>query len=444
MRSVGRIVVLGIVIGCVLTVFDARPASAQFGKLKDKVKKKVEDKAEKETDKAIDDAVDEGFDQAGDVVTGSGDSDGESGAESKSGSSGSSTGADESSSRSASAESDGDAIAEGGTTAAMRPGEGAWANYDFVPGDQVIYMEDFSTTPVGDFPRRIEFIEGNMEVVEWQGAHWLRINEDAKFEVPLPANLPDKFTVEADIYMPPAFTLYMLEGSTAPKRRWAETYTVRLRTGNYQELRGGVGVGSGKWLTSEDFGKTTGIVDFRAMFSGSYLKAYVNETRTANIPNADFARADRIQFMIDKHGSRGDEGVLIGHIRVAEGGKKFLYDELEANGRVATQGIYFDINSDRIRPESTPTLKEMGKMLTDHPELRLMIEGHTDSQGDEAYNLELSQKRAAAVKNYLCNEYGIAPDRLETSGLGEGQPVDSNDTPEGRQNNRRVELVKLN
>ncbi len=132
---------------------------------------------------------------------------------------------------------------------------------------------------------------------------------------------------------------------------------------------------------------------------------------------------------------------MIGPIRVAAGGLD-LYDALARDGRVSTQGILFAVDSDEIRPESTPTLKEIGAMLTDHADLRLAIEGHTDSDGDEAYNLDLSRRRAAAVKAFIVSTYGVDASRLETEGYGEGKPVADNGTPEGKQQNRRVELVR--
>ena len=128
-------------------------------------------------------------------------------------------------------------------------------------------------------------------------------------------------------------------------------------------------------------------------------------------------------------------------IRIASGGLD-LYSALEREGRVALDGIYFDTDSDALRAESHAALEEVGAMLREHMDLSLSIEGHTDSQGDDAYNLSLSDRRAAAVRNYIVTEFGIDPSRLQSRGLGETQPVASNDTPEGRQQNRRVELVR--
>jgi OmpA-OmpF porin, OOP family len=134
--------------------------------------------------------------------------------------------------------------------------------------------------------------------------------------------------------------------------------------------------------------------------------------------------------------------VMLGNFRIAAGGRT-LYDALSADGRVATQGILFDTGSDRIRPESTPTLQEIGRMLQQHGDLRLRIEGHTDSVGGAEINQALSERRATSVRRHLVERFSVDERRLEAAGLGQAQPVDSNDTPEGRQNNRRVELVRL-
>jgi OmpA-OmpF porin, OOP family len=96
-----------------------------------------------------------------------------------------------------------------------------------------------------------------------------------------------------------------------------------------------------------------------------------------------------------------------------------------------------------IRPESAPTLKEIGDMLREHPQLHLRIEGHTDDVGQAAANQTLSERRAAAVWQHLMQHYGIDASRLESRGLGQSRPATVNDTPEGRQQNRRVELVRL-
>jgi OmpA-OmpF porin, OOP family len=97
-----------------------------------------------------------------------------------------------------------------------------------------------------------------------------------------------------------------------------------------------------------------------------------------------------------------------------------------------------------LRPESTPTLKEIADMLAAPPDLKLTIEGHTDNVGAAAANQTLSEKRAAAVKAYLVGTAHVDASRLASKGFGATKPVGPNTTAEGRQNNRRVELVKTN
>jgi outer membrane protein OmpA-like peptidoglycan-associated protein len=88
-------------------------------------------------------------------------------------------------------------------------------------------------------------------------------------------------------------------------------------------------------------------------------------------------------------------------------------------------------------------LKEIATVLKENPEVKIKIIGHTDSDGKPEMNLELSKKRAISVKNALVKEFGIDEKRMETDGKGQTEPVDSNDTPAGKANNRRVEFVKL-
>lgn len=112
------------------------------------------------------------------------------------------------------------------------------------------------------------------------------------------------------------------------------------------------------------------------------------------------------------------------------------------DGRADVYELYFEFGSARIRDLSEPTLQEIAAVLTRHPDWRLDIEGHTDSVAPDDYNLDLSQRRAAAVKAALTGRYGIDQPRLSTVGFGESRPKDRNDTLEGRARNRRVELVR--
>jgi outer membrane protein OmpA-like peptidoglycan-associated protein len=120
-----------------------------------------------------------------------------------------------------------------------------------------------------------------------------------------------------------------------------------------------------------------------------------------------------------------------------------LEKALGEHGKVDVYSIYFSFNSDVIREESQPTLKDIAAVLRRHPDWKLRVDGHTDNIGTAAYNLGLSKQRAAAVRDALVKQYGIDAARLTTGGAGASQPIDTNDTLEGRARNRRVELVKV-
>lgn len=328
------------------------------------------------------------------------------------------------------------ASAAPGGAAAQRPGEGVWANYDFVPGERPLFVSDFSADRVGDFPRRLEFAEGNMEVVEWQGQRFLRATAGSAFYVALPETLPERFTIEYDVYN--------------PAHDWIAVYTAQIEDGpmHYNSHPGSyflvtsneAGIdGDGPEAKTRTSALIEGLVPVRIMVDGTYAKMYLGEQRVANVPNANIVRGDKLHFIL--YQPSPEQPTYIGNLRVMAGGRA-LYDALAAEGRVATQGILFDTGSARLRPESTPTLEEITDMLKQHADLKLTIEGHTDNVGQAAANQALSEQRAAAVVAYLTQQ-GIDASRLEAKGLGDTKPVASNDTPEGRQQNRRVVLVRL-
>ncbi len=115
---------------------------------------------------------------------------------------------------------------------------------------------------------------------------------------------------------------------------------------------------------------------------------------------------------------------------------------LAASGRVALYGIFFDTNRDTLKPDSKPTLDEIGHLLKTNKDLKVIVAGHTDNQGAFDYNVDLSRRRAAAVIATLAADYGIAKDRLTPFGAGMAAPAATNSTDEGRRQNRRVELVE--
>lgn len=268
-----------------------------------------------------------------------------------------------------------------------------------------------------------------MEVVEWRGGRYLRAAGNGEFLIPLPEVLPERFTIEFDYYGMDKYELKL-------------TFNENVGSPQDQVMLGSWGSGvqgaAVKAMARMPQDVEQRMVKVRVMADGRYVKVYVDSQRVANVPNADLGRTRRIHVELPGY---EDDPALLGNIRIMAGGRD-LYDALADQGRVATQGIYFATGSDVIRAESTPTLKEIAAMLAEHPELELTIEGHTDDVGDAAANRALSERRAAAVAAYLVSTHGVAAKRLAAAGLGDTKPAAPNATPEGRQQNRRVELVR--
>lgn len=322
-----------------------------------------------------------------------------------------------------------------------RPGTGAWVNYEFVPGDRVLVYDDYTADKVGDFPRRWDLVQGNWEIVEWQGGRFLRATSSGAVSVALPEVLPARFTVEFPVSVQHGNAYVRV--STSPAFHGPGTSRYGGSMPSFEFAQAGVrpARNQGPLAMTPKRSELRGapLVTMRIMADGDYMKVYVNDHRVANIPNAVFPRTNALVFSVSA--ASDALPIMIGPVRIAAGGLD-LYDRLAADGRVAVQGILFAVNSDVIRPESTPTLTAIAGMLKQHATLRLLIEGHTDSDGDDAYNLDLSRRRAASVKTVLVEAFGVDAGRLATEGFGETKPAADNATPEGKQQNRRVELVR--
>ncbi|HSH20960.1 MAG TPA: OmpA family protein, partial [Draconibacterium sp.] len=168
------------------------------------------------------------------------------------------------------------------------------------------------------------------------------------------------------------------------------------------------------------------------------LKIYFGEQRIANIPNL---WANPTGFSIGSKQCHAGQFACIRNIRIAKGNMD-LYERVVTDGKFITNGIRFDVGKATIKPESMGIINQIVKLMVEHNDLNFSVEGHTDSDGDDSFNQKLSEERAAAVKQLLV-EMGIDNGRLETKGFGESKPVDSNATPEGKANNRRVEFIKI-
>jgi outer membrane protein OmpA-like peptidoglycan-associated protein len=310
--------------------------------------------------------------------------------------------------------------------------DGIALNFDFTPGDKVFFFEDFANDKVGDLPERLDVTSGNFSVATHKGRKALVNTEGGTFTVKLPQVLPDRFTIEME---------YHLHTANNPVKVWTDpNRSIQLgcwqsRTDIYW-FDGGASKQAGESVPG---GEDQDIATCRYMVDKGYAKAYWGGTRTAQLNGLATGRADKIEFEVPGTGT--EDPFILYNVRIAAGGKK-LWDAISAAGRATVNGILFDTGSDHIRAESTPVLKDIAGMLRDHAELKLLVEGHTDNVGSAPSNLALSDKRAAAVKAWLVEKEQIAATRLTTKGLGDTKPAVPNTSAEGRQNNRRVELVK--
>jgi len=164
---------------------------------------------------------------------------------------------------------------------------------------------------------------------------------------------------------------------------------------------------------------------------------YYDDVRMLNIPHLGFNPTGLSISIINTN----PVNFYMKNIRIAEGGQK-LYDKFLQDGKIIATGIRFDVGKATLKPESMGIINKIVKMMQQHPELNFSVEGHTDNDGDDASNLKLSEDRAKTVMNTMV-KLGISADRLTAKGLGESMPMDTNSTPEGKANNRRVEFVKM-
>ena len=242
-----------------------------------------------------------------------------------------------------------------------------WENYDFVPGNKVLFYTDFSEDRVGNFARGMKYLSGPVEVVERDGIKVLRATGTVQFLVPVGKMLPQRFTLEIDAIAPSAGALtraVSFEGGA----KWlanAQSATVSWnpRAGFYE--------GSGKDISSSTSeipeamrAQMTGnVVHLRVLMDSGYFKMYANERRLYNIPEFAFKRDSVIRIAME--GSEADGmAVYLTSIRVAESETDVLYDALVAKGRWATQGILFETGKAELRPESRADLIEFRKQIT--------------------------------------------------------------------------------
>lgn len=324
---------------------------------------------------------------------------------------------------------------EAGKEESPKPGNGTVSSvsskFDFVPGDKVMFTDDFTQDELGEFPSRWKLEKGTFEVAELDGERWLRsLATISNIRMKVPPSLPEFWTLEFDGNRLDAagnvLTVTALSASGATV--WQAIFPYSGRSLYFQ---------TGQISSDTPFeGSVGGRHHFMFMARGGALKAYVDRDRMANVPDvmAQGVPAEiDIQFWSEKK-------PMITNVRLAEGCKP-AKDELDS-GKLVTYGIRFETGSDVVLPESAPVLRQVSGYLGQHPETKLLVTGHTDNVGTPASNLDLSKRRAASVAKVLADQFGVAADRFATDGKGDTQTIASNAKPEGRAMNRRVEFAK--
>ncbi len=332
----------------------------------------------------------------------------------------------------------------------------SYSKFDFIPGEKVIFYEDFSQDAIGDFPA-LWNTNGSGEVVNTNlfPGNWLKYVMNESIWTDKLLVLPDNYTLEFDVIP--------IEGTEGGMGGWSFRL---MKCINQKSWDGGAVPGNaGFHFGVEYFGRAF----YRAYnnkLDGEFwdqkgnnddeknyqkkdqkyhmsvwvqktrVRVYQNEIKIFDVPRAfpdPAVKMDRLRFEQD--------AAMISNIRIAVGAPD-TRNKLMTEGKLVTYGIYFDVNKDVVKPESYGTLKDIAAVLNEVPDVKVKIVGHTDTDGADASNLDLSKRRAASVKAELAKSFGVNADRLTTDGMGESQPAAPNDTPVNKALNRRVEFIK--
>lgn len=335
-----------------------------------------------------------------------------------------------------------------------------YSKFDYVPGDKLLFFDDFARDFVGDFPSRWN-TNGSGEVVKINkvDGNWLQLKSGYNIHfIPDIDNLPEDYTIEFDVLV------QGISRNTSSTARLNVVLSDNNKFNNGTEHYAYVSIPFGQY----------GAFDFRAMnyfnrgvgdinsgikadirdevlnkphFSISVTKKryrlWLNEVKYIDIPRfiQELNVLKHIKFHINNF-KDGEERIFISNLKVAQGGVD-LRRKLLSEGKISTNGILFDSGSANIQPQSLGIVRQISQVLMQDEAIKLNIVGHTDADGTDDANLQLSKARAAAVKEALIHIYKISGDRLQTDGKGESVPVGDNSTSDGKAQNRRVEFIKI-
>ncbi|MDP2238427.1 MAG: OmpA family protein [Bacteroidales bacterium] len=337
-----------------------------------------------------------------------------------------------------------------------------YSNYDFVAGNKVLFFDNFSSGSIGDFPVMWQTNgSGEIVTIDNSSERWFMMNNDGLFYLNEGLNVPENFTIEMDVivkrndfapcqvfltlfdpekndlypgmYVPGKSGIELNLGYFDKENDFQEDHDYRVYN-NSDEI-GGI---TGRYTKPEGLFKIDKVSKLCIWVQKTRLRLYIDNVKVFDIQRAfsSGAKVGQIRF-----GTQDVCKILITNFRVADATEdarsKFLTD-----GKLVSYGIYFDSGKDIVKPQSYGAIKEMAAILTDNTSLKVLIVGHTDSDGDNKMNLDLSKRRAENVKKVLMTEFKIDASRITSDGKGETEPIAENNSAENKAKNRRVEFIK--
>lgn len=333
----------------------------------------------------------------------------------------------------------------------------------FERGSRIIFQDDFKKDAIGDFPAKWNSSKsGEIKKLNGLENKFLKISDGAVVNIQLSKPLPIHFTAEFDLIVPNDIPMRYASfgfGSKPVKIDWLlapKEAVVFSFQSNQKRLSEGIKFGTQK-TPGSDFKLKT--LDFKTALNQTIkiaisvnnkrVRLYADGIKIVDMPNSfDASFRKSFFFNATTHGSAESKlnYFYISNIVLAEAGndrRSKVLKELLENGSFSTNAILFATNSDKIQASSNEMLQQIADALKESTNMKLQIIGHTDNEGDDATNLLLSKKRAAAVKASLV-KMGIDATQLTTDGKGETSPIADNTSAEGKSQNRRVEFKKIN
>jgi outer membrane protein OmpA-like peptidoglycan-associated protein len=314
----------------------------------------------------------------------------------------------------------------------------AYNNYDFVSGEKTLFEDNFVYSNTEKPFNKWSLPGGKISLFLQDSINCLSVDEYyTKFSPILfkTKQLPDSFSVEYDTWLDhgydgnPGIEIHLRNGEneiiiTPNKHELTVSYPNEGREAmENPEAYFGENKFYDRW------------VHISISVYKQQLKVYLDQYKMIDLTDC---RMKPLNILVTGNTSENMK-ILLKNFRVATGfPQKIKLD----NGKFITRAIKFDVNKSTLKPESITILKMIQQFMVENPSVSFEIGGHTDGDGDDNYNLRLSQQRADAVKNQLVS-MGINASRLTTKGYGETKPISENTSPEGKANNRRVEFVKL-